>query len=154
MDILVSSNFERYLFDLFDRSGPELRDFMAKFTKESLSVSDQQWARVTEEFDSATVNDEGTCEIIAEVHASHGVLLDPHTAVGLRCARECWQDRDVPMVTLSTAHPAKFAEAINKAGLDSPELPPHLADLFEREERYSVVANDLTAVTDYIKSNI
>lgn len=154
MDILVSSNFERYLFDLFDRSGAELRDFMARFTKESLSVSDQQWARVTEEFDSATVNDEGTCEIIAEVHASHGVLLDPHTAVGLRCARECWQDRDVPMVTLSTAHPAKFAEAINKAGLDSPELPPHLADLFEREERYSVVANDLAAVTDYIKSNI
>ncbi len=153
MDILVSSNFERYLFDLFNRNGSELSEFMAKFTRESLSVSDQQWSRVTQEFDSATVNDEETCETIAEVYASHGVLLDPHTAVGLRCARNCWQDRSVPMVTLATAHPAKFSEAISQAGLDSPELPIHLADLYEREERYSVVANDLGAVTEYIKSN-
>lgn len=154
MDILVSSNFERYLFDLFDRDAAKLNEFMAKFGKETLQVSAEQWQRVKDEFDSSTVNDEQTCAVIAEVYDAHGVLLDPHTAVGLKCARDCWTDRSVPMVTLSTAHPAKFGEAIKQAGLESPSLPEHLADLFEREERYTVVANDLTAVTEFIKSSI
>lgn len=154
MDILVSSNFERYLFDLFDRDAAKLNEFMGKFGKETLQVSAEQWQRVRDEFDSATVNDEQTCAVIAEVYSTHGVLLDPHTAVGLRCARQCWSDKSVPMVTLSTAHPAKFGEAIKQAGLESPSLPAHLADLFEREERYTVVANDLNAVTDFIKSSI
>lgn len=154
MDILVSSNFERYLFDLFDRDAAKLNEFMDKFGKETLQVSAEQWQRVRDEFDSATVNDEQTCAVIAEVYGTHGVLLDPHTAVGLRCARQCWSDKSVPMVTLSTAHPAKFGEAIKQAGLESPSLPAHLADLFEREERYTVVANDLNAVTDFIKSSI
>ncbi len=154
MDILVSSNFERYLFDLFDRDAAKLNEFMDKFGKETLQVSAEQWQRVRDEFDSATVNDEQTCAVIAEVYGTHGVLLDPHTAVGLRCARQCWSDKSVPMVTLSTAHPAKFGEAIKQAGLESPSLPSHLADLFEREERYTVVANDLNAVTDFIKSSI
>lgn len=154
MDILVSSNFERYLFDLFDRDAAKLNEFMGKFGKETLQVSAEQWQRVRDEFDSATVNDEQTCAVIAEVYSTHGVLLDPHTAVGLRCARQCWSDKSVPMVTLSTAHPSKFGEAIKQAGLESPSLPAHLADLFEREERYTVVANDLNAVTDFIKSSI
>jgi threonine synthase len=154
MDILVSSNFERYLFDLFDRDAAKLNEFMDKFGKETLQVSAEQWQRVRDEFDSATVNDEQTCAVIAEVYGTHGVLLDPHTAVGLRCARQCWSDKSLPMVTLSTAHPAKFGEAIKQAGLESPSLPAHLADLFEREERYTVVANDLNAVTDFIKSSI
>ncbi|MDA0689271.1 MAG: threonine synthase [Proteobacteria bacterium] len=154
MDILVSSNFERYLFDLFDRDAAKLNEFMAKFGKETLQVSAEQWQRVKDEFDSSTVNDDQTCAVIAEVYDTHGVLLDPHTAVGLKCARDCWADKRVPMVTLSTAHPAKFGEAIKQAGLESPSLPEHLADLFEREERYTVVANDLNAVTDFIKSNI
>jgi threonine synthase len=154
MDILVSSNFERYLFDLFDRDAAKLNEFMDKFGKETLQVSAEQWQRVRDEFDSATVNDEQTCAVIAEVYGTHGVLLDPHTAVGLRCARQCWSDKSLPMVTLSTAHPAKFGEAIKQAGLESPSLPAHLADLFEREEHYTVVANDLNAVTDFIKGSI
>lgn len=154
MDILVSSNFERYLFDLFDRDSDRLNEFMDKFGKETLQVSDDQWQRVKAEFDSATVNDEETCAVIAEVYESHGMLLDPHTAVGLKCARECWTDKTIPMITLSTAHPAKFSEAIKQAGLESPQLPEHLADLFDREERYTVVDNDLSAVTGFIKSTL
>ena len=154
MDILVSSNFERYLFDLFDRDSDRLNEFMDKFGKETLQVSDDQWQRVKAEFDSATVNDEETCAVIAQVYESHGMLLDPHTAVGLKCARECWTDKTIPMITLSTAHPAKFSEAIKQAGLESPQLPEHLADLFDREERYTVVDNDLSAVTGFIKSTL
>ncbi len=154
MDILVSSNFERYLFELFDRDSDRLNEFMDKFGKETLQVSDDQWQRVKAEFDSATVNDEETCAVIAQVFESHGMLLDPHTAVGLKCARECWTDKTIPMITLSTAHPAKFSEAIKQAGLESPQLPEHLADLFDREERYTVVDNDLSAVTGFIKSTL
>jgi threonine synthase len=153
MDILVSSNFERYLFDLFDRNPQTLSGFMSGVGNQSLSVSDEQWQRVREEFDSASVDDETTCQLIAEVFANNGELLDPHTAVGLKAARECLAGRSEPAITLATAHPAKFSDAITAAGLPTPQLPAHLADLFEREERYTVVANELAAVTDFIQQH-
>ena len=154
MDILVSSNFERYLFDMFGRDAKQLTDFMQRFGKEGLSVSEEQWQQVQAMFDSASVNDDKTCEVIAEVKQATGKLLDPHTAVGVESARIVRRSQDVPMVTLATAHPAKFGDAITAAGLDLPELPAHLADLFERDERYAVVANDLAQVTSYIKAHI
>ena len=154
MDILVSSNFERYLFDMFGRDAEQLTDFMRRFGKEKLSVSEEQWRQVQAMFDSASVNDDKTCEVIADVKQETGKLLDPHTAVGVESARIVRSSRDAPMVTLATAHPAKFADAITAAGLDLPDLPPHLADLFERDERYAVVVNDLAQVTSYIKAHI
>ncbi|MFK7864939.1 MAG: threonine synthase [Pseudohongiellaceae bacterium] len=150
MDILVSSNFERYLFDVFNRNGSDLVSFMKKFGSETLSVSQHQWDKVRAEFNSASVDDETTCKVIAEVFEDYGELLDPHTAIGLKAARECNVDEQTPMVTLATAHPAKFDEAVIKAGLETPPLPAHLADLFERDEKYTVVANDLEAVSDFI----
>ena len=154
MDILVSSNFERYLFDMFGRDAEQLTDFMQRSGKEGLSVSEEQWRQVQAMFDSASVGDEKTCQVIAEVRQATGKLLDPHTAVGVESARIVRRSQDVPMVTLATAHPAKFGDAITAAGLDLPELPAHLADLFERDERYAVIANDLAQVTSYIKAHI
>lgn len=154
MDILVSSNFERYLFDMFGRDAEQLTDFMRRFGKEELSVSEEQWRQVQAMFDSASVNDDKTCEVIADVKHVTGKLLDPHTAVGVQSARIVRRSQDMPMVTLATAHPAKFGDAITAAGLDLPDLPAHLADLFERDERYAVVANDLAQVTSYIKAHI
>jgi threonine synthase len=153
MDILVSSNFERFLFDVFDREGAAVADLMAKFGKELRSVSDAHWQRVSAIFDSAAIDDETTCAVIASVNAESGMLLDPHSAIGVEAARRCRRDSSVPMVTLATAHPAKFGDAITAAGLASPELPAHLTDLFDREEHFSVVANDLHAVTDYVKAH-
>ncbi len=153
MDILVSSNFERYLFDLFDRDPQTLAGFMNGVGTHSLSVSEAQWQRVREEFDSASVDDETTCQVIAQVYKASGEMLDPHTAIGVQAARECLAGHAEPAVTLATAHPAKFSEAIAAAGLPSPVLPPHLADLFQREERYTVVDNELSAITDYIASH-
>ena len=153
MDILVSSNFERFLFDVFDREGAAVADLMAKFGKELRSVSDAHWQRVSAIFDSAAIDDETTCAVIASVNAESGMLLDPHSAIGVEAARRCRRDPSVPMVTLATAHPAKFGDAITAAGLASPELPAHLSDLFDREEHFSVVANDLHAVTDYVKAH-
>jgi len=154
MDILVSSNFERYLFDLFDRDGAALTEFMSRFGSETLSVSKEQWQSVKDCFDSSSVDDDTTCEVIAQVFQEHGKLLDPHTAVGLKSARDCSGATDTPIIVLATAHPAKFAEAIAAAGLQEPELPVHLQDLFEREERYTVVANDLNEVTGFIEAHV
>ena len=153
MDILVSSNFERYLFDMFGRDSGKLTSFMKKFGSETLSVSDQQWQKVRSDFDSASVDDETTCAVIAEVFKTSGELLDPHTAIGLKAARVCNTSSATPMVTLATAHPAKFDEAILNSGLDTPALPEHLKDLFERKEKYSVVANDLGAVAEFISKH-
>jgi len=153
MDILVSSNFERFLFDVFDREGAAVADLMAKFGKELRGVSNEHWQRVSAIFDSAAIDDETTCAVIASVNAQSGMLLDPHSAIGVEAARRCRRDSSVPMVTLATAHPAKFGDAITAAGLVSPELPAHLTDLFDREEHFSVVANDLHAVTDYVKAH-
>ena len=153
MDILVSSNFERFLFDVFDREGAAVADLMAKFGKELRGVSNEQWQRVSAIFDSAAIDDETTCAVIASVNEESGMLLDPHSAIGVEAARRCRRDSSVPMVTLATAHPAKFGDAITAAGLASPELPAHLSDLFDREEHFSVVANDLHAVTDYVKAH-
>lgn len=156
MDILVSSNFERYLFDLFERDGKALNDFMERFGKEPLQVTDEQWQQVRDQFDSASVDDETTCEVIAEVFKTSNIVLDPHTAIGVKAARLCKGNTgsNIPMITLATAHPAKFSAAITAAGLDTPALPPHLQDLLEREERYTVVKNELSAVTQFIQSKV
>lgn len=155
MDILISSNFERFLFDLFGRDGATVLDFMERLGKETLSVSSERWRHVKNHFDSASVDDETTCNTIEQIFKENGILLDPHSAVGVRSARVCQQSNsDIPMVTLATAHPAKFAEAIAAAGLSEPVLPVHLKDLNEREERYSVVSNDLGTVKNYIKTHV
>jgi threonine synthase len=81
-------------------------------------------------------------------------LLDPHTAIGLEAARQCWKDKSVPMITLATAHPVKFPEAVEKAGCDSPQLPEHMKDLFERDESYEVLDNSLADVQAYVASKL
>ena len=97
------------------------------------------------------VDDTQTCETIAQVFAETGEVLDPHTAIGVKAARECRRSLDTPMVILGTAHPVKFPEAVEKAGVGKAlQLPAHLSDLFAREERYTVLANDLKAVQAFV----
>ncbi|MBV0932409.1 threonine synthase [Marinobacterium weihaiense] len=153
MDIMVSSNFERLLFDVYDRDGAAIADLMARFKQEPVQLDGARWEKVRALFDSHAVDDETTCAVIKDVHAETGYLLDPHTAIGVKAARECWRDKAVPMITLATAHPVKFPEPVVKAGLESPQLPTHMADLFERDERFEVLANDLSKVQSYIATN-
>jgi len=154
MDIMVSSNFERYLYDLFGRDPEQLKEFMARSSTGRLQVSDAQWRRLKEVFSSYAVTDEQTCAMIRQVYDESGVLLDPHTAVGVKAARECNSDHSVPMITLATAHPVKFAEAIQAAGIEAPSLPAHLQDLMERPESCTVVDNSVEAVTRYISDRL
>lgn len=154
MDIMVSSNFERYLFDLFDRDGEALAKFMSTSGHGKHSVDAAKWQKAKDTFASASVNDDVTCEVIREVFEDTEFLIDPHTAVGVKAARECNTNKNIPMITLATAHPVKFSDAVLKAGLETPPLPEHMSDLFEREEHYSVVDNSFSAVTDYVRENL
>ncbi len=154
MDIMVSSNFERYLFDLFDQDGRAVSKFMSQLGKQELKLTDSQWQKAKSIFSSHAVDDEMTCEVIKEVYENSDLLVDPHTAIGIKAGRQCNADIAIPMINLATAHPAKFSAALTKAGLEVPPLPPHLEDLFDREERYQVLENNLQSVTDYIQSSL
>jgi threonine synthase len=152
MDIMVSSNFERLLFDLHGRNGAAIAALMANFKQGGgFSVEEERWTEARKLFDSLAVDDAQTCETIVEVFNECGELLDPHTAIGVRAARECRRSLSTPMVILGTAHPVKFPEAVERAGVgQAPALPAHLTDLFEREERCTVLANDLKAVQNFV----
>ena len=154
MDIVVSSNFERLLFDAYDRDGALLADLMAKMNTQTVTLDAERMAKVRNLFDSHAVNDDVTCQTIADVYRDTGYLVDPHTAIGVKAARACRRDSGQPMVVLGTAHPVKFAEAVQRAGLQTPQLPHHMADLFEREERFEVIANDLVALQRYVSQKV
>ena len=154
MDIMVSSNFERLLFDMHDRDGQAMSELMADFQSEGvISVSDKAWENIKQLFDSCRTDDQQTCETISKLHQQTGYLADPHTATGIRATEELPLDSRVPVVTLATAHPVKFPESATEAGLSAPALPPHLSDLLEREERYDVLDHDLAILQRYIQDN-
>ena len=155
MDISVSSNFERLLFDLYDRDGAALADLMQRFDKGDISFSETAMSRARELFSSHCVSEEDTCEQIASTWRECEYLLDPHSAIGVAAALAADVPASVPVVTLATAHPAKFPDAIKSAGLEQPvALPLHLQDLFERSERFEVLPNDLEAVQAYMANSI
>lgn len=155
MDIQVSSNFERLLFDLYDRQGPEVVALMAEFSQSGkLSIDNYRLDNARTLFSSASVDDKHTTETISTVFEKSAMLVDPHTAIGIAAGRKCRKNNGLPLVTLATAHPAKFSEAIIQCGLTPPALPPQMADLLEREERYHVVTNDFSAVTRYIAERL
>jgi threonine synthase len=155
MDITVSSNFERLLFDLYDRDGDQVSKLMAQLDTGDVLFSEQAMAKARALFSSQRVSDEETGEQIARTWNECEYLLDPHTAIGVKAALESDADDDVPMVTLATAHPAKFPDAIASAGLtEDPALPAHLSDLFDREERFEVLPNELSAVQSFMAEHI
>jgi threonine synthase len=155
MDIMVSSNFERLLFDLHGRNGAAIAGLMDAFKQGGgFSVEQERWTEARKLFDSLAVDDAQTCETIAEVYEQCGEVLDPHTAIGVKAARECRRSLDIPMVILGTAHPVKFPDAVEKAGVGKAlELPAHLSDLFERNERCTVLPNELKAVQAFVSQH-
>jgi threonine synthase len=155
MDIMISSNFERLLFDLYDRDGEQIASLMADAKNGHMKLSDTALAKARKLFSSYRCGDEGMVEVIRSTYEDSGYLLDPHTAIGLAAARECSNNNSTPMITLATAHPAKFPDAVKQAGYhEDPALPPHMADLFDREEQYTVLDNDKSAVQRFIGENI
>lgn len=154
MDIQVSSNFERLLFDLHNRDGAELAKMMADFRKDKkLKLSECALSRLRAEFSAASADDDETKATIKKCYQETGELLDPHTAVGL-CAGNKARNSESPMVVLATAHPAKFPVAVEQASGVHPSLPAHLADLFTRKEKFVRLGNDAAAVKKFIEGKI
>lgn len=154
MDIQISSNFERLLFDLYDRDGAALAGLMQQFREtKSLTLHDAAHRRLKTLFAAASVDDELTMHTIAELYQQTGYLADPHTAVGIAAGRAVKRHADVPLVILATAHPAKFPDAVVEAAHIHPPLPSHLADLFSREERLTEMPNDVHQLRAFIEAH-
>ncbi|HRW30126.1 MAG TPA: hypothetical protein P5227_09035, partial [Emcibacteraceae bacterium] len=153
--IQVSSNFERLLFNIYNGSGADVRHLMENLKQSgSFIISSEQLDRAKETFDALRVAENETKSTIAEVYNSTGQIIDPHTAVGIHAARQIRQNKSVPMISLSTAHPAKFPEAVEDVTGIHPALPAHMADLFDREEKFDILPNDLGALKKYILDHL
>jgi len=155
MDIQVSSNLERLLFDLYGRDGKALAADMENFRKgKSMTLSPARHQAALQWFEGFRLSDEGTLSEIGRLHRLTGELIDPHSAIGIAAAVEAAKTGDTPVVALATAHPAKFAEAVKRATGVEPLLPPHLADLMTKPERLECLPNDLSAVEAHIKRRL
>ncbi|WP_208435148.1 threonine synthase [Bartonella phoceensis] len=150
MDIQVSSNFERLLFESGDRDSMWIRKAMEKLKKSGrFNLNEKQIKNIRSLFSAGKSNITETAQTIDSVYKESGYIADPHTAVALKVARENKQPH-IPMIVLSTAHPAKFPDAIKNACGFNPPWPPCLNNLMEREEHFIGLANDEKIVKDYI----
>jgi threonine synthase len=149
MDIQVSSNFERALFDAHGRDGEAVAALMADLKTGGFSISANTLAALRADFASGRCSEDETRATIARLRDTTGEILCPHTAVGVKVAEE--HLGTTPMITLATAHPAKFPDAVQAAIGLRPALPPRMADLYDRPERLTRVPNDLGAIQSLIR---
>jgi len=153
MDIQVSSNFERALYFAYDKDAGAVAQLMEELKTGGFEVSQGAMQALTETYKSGRASEAETLATIRSELAASGELLCPHGAVAVKVAAE-QRDAEVPMITLATAHPAKFPAAVKEASGLHPALPERMADLFERDERVSQIANDLGAIESHIRKNI
>ncbi|MDX1710376.1 MAG: threonine synthase [Rhodovibrionaceae bacterium] len=155
MDIQVSSNFERLLFDLFEGDGEQVKHTLTQFRKTGrFEVAANSLRQALALFAGHRLDDPETLAEIRRIHAETGELVDPHTAVGIAAARSRRGAAETPMIALATAHPAKFPDAVEEATGIRPALPERLADLFEKPERMESLSNDLDAVQAHIRAAV
>ncbi len=158
MDIQVSSNFERLLFELLDRQGLKTAEVMSRFESGGkFNIEIGTLKRAQSLFSAYRLDDAGTIDEIASTAQKADMLIDPHSAVGLSAARKARYDGtvayDVPIISLACAHPAKFQGAVEKATGVSPALPPQMADLMSRPEQVQTITADAEAVKTLILSS-
>jgi threonine synthase len=153
MDIQVSSNFERLLFEMNNRDGGATTEQLNRFRQSGkLSVEPDQYAKwIAPTFRAHRASNDETLAVMKRIYGESGMLVDPHTAVGIASAEAC-AEPGIPTITLATAHPAKFPDAVKKATGVHPALPDHVADLFDREERIVNLPNDLQAIEAFVAS--
>jgi threonine synthase len=152
MDIQVSSNFERLLFEACGREAAAVRGLMAGLAQSgAFAVEPATLAAIRGDFDAGAVPEAEAAAEMRRTLDRSGILLDPHSAIGVSLARRgLARDRATPIVALATAHPAKFPEAVAAATGVRPALPPHLAGLMEGDEHFAVLPNRLDSVEAYI----
>ncbi|WP_209853627.1 threonine synthase [Rhizobium herbae] len=150
MDIQISSNFERLLFEAYDRDASKVRGAMANLKQSgSFEIEEDALKSIRKVFRAGRATEKDVAKTIAKTLETTGYLLDPHTAIGVFVANK-HETSSVPMVTLATAHPAKFPAAVKSASGIDPALPTWLADLMVREERFDILDAELKAVETFI----
>ena len=156
MDIQVSSNFERLLFEINGRDGGQTAEQLQRFRAAgSLSVEPDQWAEYVDGvFVAERLDDTETLDVIRSTYELTGMLIDPHTAVGVGAARRVQPSIGGPIVTMATAHPAKFPDAVERATGIRPQLPEHLSDLMVRPEYITELSNHLEVVQQFIEQRV
>lgn len=152
MDIQVSSNFERALFFAYDKDGDAVSQLMEEFKDGSFTISQGAMEWLRDQFASGRASETETSATIKEAFAATGEVLCPHSAIGVKVANE--QLSETPMITLATAHPAKFPDAVEAAMGARPALPSHMGDMMDREERVCQVPNQLALLETLIKDRI
>lgn len=154
MDIQVSSNFERLLFELLDRDAEACARIMTGFRSTGhMDVPAQTWEKARIVFSGLALDDGETEAEIKALHQNSNYLADPHSAIGIAAGRK-FREAGVPMVAMATAHPAKFPDAMVAATGIHPALPVHLEDLFSREERYRTVPATPDAIKDAVRAAV
>ncbi|WP_199091479.1 threonine synthase [Bosea sp. ASV33] len=155
MDIQISSNFERLLFEAHGRDGAAVRRLMQSLQQSGrFEIAPEPLQRIRSEFDAASQSEDEIADEIRKSWTEAGYLLDPHTAIGVGAARQALKrDPATPMVVLGTAHPAKFPAAVKAASGVEPVLPAHLADLMERKERVTLLPNDLGTIEAFVREH-
>ncbi|WP_293441752.1 threonine synthase [Planktotalea sp.] len=153
MDIEISSNFERALFFAYDQDGTAIKSLMDDLaTDGSFTISGNAMGALQAHYDSGMIDEVGTSAMITRALQETGEVLCPHSAIGVAVAEN--HIGETGMITLATAHPAKFPDAVEAATGERPALPPRMADLFEREERVTRAPNDLNALQDIVRAGI
>jgi threonine synthase len=152
MDIQVSSNFERLLFDVYDRDAGAIRALMGSLEQsKGFAIAPEPLERIRAEFEAHSASEDETTAEIARTYRETGYVLDPHAATGVHAARKrAVVDPVTPLVSLATAHPAKFPQAIERAIGKRPDLPEHLASLLSAPERFTILENDAAIVAKFI----
>ncbi len=154
MDIQVSSNFERLLFDVGGRDGAAMAEQMRGFeASKAMQLTNAQREGAAALFTSARCDADEMNRAMAWANAHCGEVIDPHTAIGLHAARAAGIEPSVPVVTLATAHPAKFRDAVERATGQRPPLPARMGDLFERQESFVELPGDYAAIAAYVESH-
>jgi threonine synthase len=154
MDIAISSNVERLVFELNHRDGGITAEQMQRFRSTGSLALEPDQLEALAIFAAARLDDDTTLAEMTRMYRANDVLIDPHTAVGVGAGRRCRADLGTPLVTLATAHPAKFPDAVERATGVRPRLPEHLADLLGRAERHVTLPNELAAVQGFIRAAV
>ena len=154
MDIQISSNFERLLFELYGRDGNIIKTMMDDFNDTgSFSVGPEQMEQAHKLFSAQRFSDDETRQMIARVFAENNELLDPHSAIGVAAGRARRSNPETPLVAMATAHPAKFPDAVEQASGQYPTLPEKLSGLFDRSEHFTILENDMSQVQAFIEAH-
>jgi threonine synthase len=151
MDIQISSNFERLLFDAYGRDAAPVRALMGSLAQsKSFTLSSAALGEIRKRFSAGRADEEETAATMRAVRRESGYVVDPHTAVGLAVIEKEPRDPAVPMVALSTAHPAKFPDAVEAACGVRPALPDWLGDLMSRKEQFTMLPADQAKVEEFV----